>query len=73
MSNVAPLPIYVTKQQLAHYTGADPRSLPKELLKVVARLMVGGQLRDLYDFPRLTYAATKVVNSNPAPLAHAKS
>jgi hypothetical protein len=68
MGNDAPLPIYVTRQQLAHYTGCDPRSLPKELLKVVAKIMIGSQLRDLYDFPRLTYAATKVVNSKPAPL-----
>jgi hypothetical protein len=71
MSNDAPLPIYVTKQQLAHYTNCDPRSLPRELLHVVAKIMIGNQLRDLYYFPRLTYAATKVVNSATA-LSHAK-
>jgi hypothetical protein len=68
------LQVYVTLAELARHANCDPRSLPRELLKPVAQILVGTRLRDLFHYPSLNFAATKVVNSTiqPAPINNAQ-
>jgi hypothetical protein len=64
-------PTLVTKTELGRILGADPRSLRKEKLRILAYLQANNKRIPLYGFPMDSLYSALVVNSNP-PMTHAK-
>jgi hypothetical protein len=58
------LPLLATRQEVARALGCpDPRSLRRERLKPVARVVVGNKIRTLYLYPVGGMLASMCVNA----------